>query len=261
MRVLVLGGTGEGRRLAEALADVAGVRVVSSVAGRVRGGPQPAGEVRTGGFGGAGGLAAWLVRNRVGCVVDATHPFAAVVSAHAAQAAAGTGVPLLALRRPGWTPGAGDRWVDAGSMAEAAGALAGLGERVFLSVGRQQAGAFAGLDGHWFLLRAVEPPQPPLPRRRTVVLARGPFTVAGELALLREHRIEVLVSKDSGGGATRAKLTAARLLGLPVVLVRRPPLPEGVASVPDVAGAVAWVRRQAAAAGPGGGGGAAGRCP
>ncbi|MCX2968010.1 MULTISPECIES: cobalt-precorrin-6A reductase [Streptomyces] len=242
MHVLVLGGTEEGRRLAGELGAVPGVRVTSSLAGRVAGGAVPPGAVRVGGFGGAAGLAVWLDAHRVDAVVDATHPFAAEISGNAVRAAREAGVPLLAVRRPGWRAGPGDTWVDTDSHEHAAAVVPSLGARVFLSVGRQPLAAFAGVDACWFLVRAVTPPSPPLPRHREVVLARGPFTVAGERELLARWGVRVVVTKDSGGAATAAKLTAARELGLPVVVVRRPPLPSGVRAVPDVPAAVAWLR-------------------
>ena len=239
-RVLVLGGTGEARRLASALARRPGVRVVSSLAGRVGEPSLPEGEVRVGGFGGPEGLVAWLRAEQVTAVVDATHPFAHRITASAAEAATTLGIPLLVLRRPGWQPGPGDDWRWVPSLAAAAEALPALGERVFLSTGRQGLSAFAGLDEHWFLVRTVEAPRPPMPRRVHVVLDRGPYTVDGEDALLRRHRIDVVVTKDSGGEATAAKLVAARGLGLPVVVVRRPPEPDAP-SVETVDAAVSWL--------------------
>ena len=241
-RVLILGGTGEARRLATALTDD-GVDVLSSLAGRLADPLLPAGEVRIGGFGGVAGLTAWLREHPVRAVVDATHPFAATMTASAAAAAQTVSVPLLRLQRPGWSAQPGDdwRWVD--SLPEAAAAVAGFGS-VFLTTGRTGLGAFAGLTGRC-LVRLVDPPAPPLPERTTVVLARGPFTVEEELALLREHGVEVVVTKDSGGSMTAAKLTAARELRLPVVVVRRPPVPPGVPTVATVEEAVAWVRAQA----------------
>ncbi len=241
-RVLILGGTGEARRLATALTDD-GVDVLSSLAGRVADPLLPAGEVRIGGFGGVAGLVAWLREHPVRAVVDATHPFAATMTASAAAAAQAVVLPLLRLQRPGWSAQPGDdwRWVD--SLPDAAPAVAGFGS-VFLTTGRTGLGAFAGLTGRC-LVRSVDPPAPPLPERTTVVLARGPFTVEEELALLREHGVEVVITKDSGGSMTAAKLTAARELGLPVVLVRRPAVPPGVPTVATVEEAVAWVRAQA----------------
>ncbi|MFJ6656314.1 cobalt-precorrin-6A reductase [Streptomyces sp. NPDC091377] len=239
--ILVLGGTAEARALATALAARPGVRVTTSLAGRVsRPGPV-AGELRVGGFGGAEGLARWLRVHAVDAVVDATHPFAATITAHAARAAADTGLPALALRRPGWRPAPGDHWHPVRTLSAAADLLPTLGHRAFLTTGRLGLAAFAPLTDLHFVVRSVEPPEPPMPPHTRVILARGPFTVADESALLREHRIDVLVTKDSGGAATEAKLTAARDAGLPVVVVERPPLPPGVTVVPDVAGALEWL--------------------
>lgn len=247
--VLILGGTTEGRSLAAVLAGDRHLRVTSSLAGRVAQPRLPVGEVRIGGFGGPDGLAAWLRAERVAAVVDATHPFAAGMSRNAALAAAATGVPLLALRRPGWSPADGDRWHPVPSLAAAAEALPALGRRVFLTTGRQGIGTFAHLDGLHFVARSVDPPEPPSPPSLEVLLDRGPFTLDGERALLREHRIDVLVTKDSGGAATAPKLTAARELGLPVVVVERPPLPDGVPVAPDVPGAVRWLATTAGSLG------------
>ncbi|MGP4089619.1 cobalt-precorrin-6A reductase [Streptomyces sp. KR55] len=237
--VLVLGGTTEARELAAELAARPGVRVTTSLAGRVTRPGAVAGEVRVGGFGGAQGLADWLRAHDVAAVVDATHPFAETITANTARAAALTGVPAVVLRRPGWRPGPGDDWHPAAALRDAADLLPRLGHRVFLTTGRLGLAAFAHLTQLHFVVRTVEPPEPPMPPDMELVLARGPFTPAGESALLREHRIDVLVTKDSGGAATAAKLTAARELGLPVVVVQRPPLPDGVTVVPDVPGAIA----------------------
>lgn len=241
-RVLVLGGTSQARELAGRLAGDDGFDVVSSLAGRVGEPRLPPGRVRTGGFGGAAGLAAYLVAERIDAVVDATHPFAELITRNAVRAAAGTGVPLLVLRRPGWTQGPDDRWYWAEDLPGAAAALPGLGRRVFLTTGKGGLAAFAGLD-LFFLVRTVDPPRAPLPRRHRLLPARGPFTAEGERALLREHRIDVLVTKDSGGSATAPKLTAAREAGLPVVVVRRPDPPRGVPLAPDPATALTWLRR------------------
>ncbi|WP_031067166.1 cobalt-precorrin-6A reductase [Streptomyces sp. NRRL WC-3742] len=240
--ILVLGGTTEGRALAAALAP-SGHRVTSSLAGRVAQPRLPAGEVRIGGFGGPEGLADWLRAEHVDAVVDATHPFAAGISRNASLAAAATGVPLLVLRRPGFAPAPGDRWHRAVSLAEAADLLPGLGHRVFLTTGRQGIAAFAHLHDLHFLARSVDPPEPPMPPSLEVLLDRGPFTLDDERALLRTHRVDVLVTKDSGGAATAPKLTAARELALPVVLVERPPVPEGLPVAPDVEGALHWLER------------------
>ncbi|MGW3998679.1 cobalt-precorrin-6A reductase [Amycolatopsis sp. NPDC004772] len=235
--ILILGGTGEARQLAEAL-SARGVRVVSSLAGRVARPRLPVGEVRVGGFGGPEGLARYLRENQITAVVDATHPFAERIGANAAEAAERTDTPLLRLARPGWQAGPHDVWHWADDLADAARQLPDLGNRVFLTSGRQGLPAFAHLDDLWFLIRCVDPPEPPLPRHHELLLARGPYEVAAERALL--GRVDVLVTKDSGGPQTSAKLTAARELGKPVVVVRRPARPrtETAETVPE---AVEWV--------------------
>ncbi|MGY1582072.1 cobalt-precorrin-6A reductase [Streptomyces sp. MN13] len=244
MHVLILGGTTEARRLAELLAAerLPGLRVTNSLAGRVAAPRLPPGEVRVGGFGGADGLAAWLRAHTVDALVDATHPFAGTISRNAARAAATTHVPLLALRRPGWVPVEGDVWHEVGSLEEAASLLPALGRRVFLTTGRMGLAAFAGLDDLWFLVRSVDAPEAPHPARMEVLLDRGPFSLAGERQVLSGHRIDVVVTKDSGGAATAPKLTAAREAGLPVVVVRRPPVPDGVPVAAGPAQAVRWIR-------------------
>ncbi|GAA0398393.1 cobalt-precorrin-6A reductase [Streptomyces luteireticuli] len=244
--ILILGGTTEARRLAALLDADPGLRVTSSLAGRVAEPRLPAGQVRIGGFGGPEGLARWLREQHVDALIDATHPFADTISSNAAKAAAEVHVPLLAVRRPGWVAGPGDDWRTVDSLDAAARALPPLGERVFLTTGRMGLGAFAHLEGMWFLARSVDAPLPPVPPRMEVLLARGPFTVEGERELLRRHRIDVLVTKDSGAAATAAKLVAAREAGIPVVVVRRPPLPEGVRSAGSVAEAAEWARETAA---------------
>lgn len=241
VRVLLLGGTTEARHLAAALVGDPRVHVVSSLAGRIRVPQLPEGEVRVGGFGGVAGLAGWVRAERIDAVVDATHAFAQQITSVAVQACSQVGVPLLVLRRPEWLAGPGDDWRPVRSLSAAAALLPELGERVFLTSGRQEVAAFAALDRLWFLVRSVDPPAPPVPARTQVLLARGPFTVPGELALLREHRIDVLVTKNSGGAMTAAKLDAARRLGLPVVMVHRPPEPD-VPSVTTVAEAQRWVQ-------------------
>ncbi|MET9153297.1 cobalt-precorrin-6A reductase [Streptomyces griseoflavus] len=244
MHVLILGGTTEARRLAELLAADAlpGLRVTNSLAGRVAAPRLPPGEVRVGGFGGAQGLAGWLRAHGADLVIDATHPFASTIGLNAASAAATAHVPLLALRRPGWVPVEGDRWHEARTLEEAAALLPGLGRRVFLTTGRTGLAAFADLRDLWFLVRSVDAPEGPRPARMETLLDRGPFTLDGEREVLRRHRVDVLVTKDSGGSATAPKLTAAREAGLPVVVVRRPPLPAGVRVVAGPEQALRWVR-------------------
>lgn len=229
--LLILGGTGEARRLASL------VPAITSLAGRVRDLRLPDGEVRVGGFGGVDGLVEWLRDNHISAVVDATHPFAQRITANAFAATTRLGLPFLILRRPGWTPQPGDDWLWVRSIADATGLP---GDRVFLTTGRQDLAVFADYP-QWFLARMVEPPEPPMPQRIEVLLDRGPFTVDGELELMRKHRIDVLVTKDSGGEMTAAKLVAARQLGLPVVIVRRPPLPDAT-TVVTVEEAVSWLR-------------------
>jgi precorrin-6A/cobalt-precorrin-6A reductase len=226
MNVLVLGGTAEGAGLAEALHDRPGFTVTSSLAGQVRMASLPPGEVRIGGFGGVDGLTGWLHAHDADVLVDATHPFATTISAYAAAAAEAVGVPLVVLCRPGWTAGHGDRWHRVPSEAAAAALLPSLGERVFLTLGRGgDLAEFAHLDELWFLVRSTGQPPPPWPARHRMLVQRGPFTADAERALLREHRIDVLACRDSGGAMTAAKLVAARELGLPVVLLDRPPAP------------------------------------
>jgi precorrin-6A/cobalt-precorrin-6A reductase len=237
--ILILGGTAEARELAREL-DGGGVPVISSLAGRVARPRLPAGQVRIGGFGGPEALARWLHDHGIVAVVDATHPFAERISASAAAACPRAGVPLLRLERPGWSERPGDRWRWVDSLEEAAAAIPELGERVLLTTGRQGLAAFAGVQGAWFLVRCVDPPGPPLPARHELVLDRGPYTLEGELALIDRHLIDVVVTKDSGGRHTEAKLDGARERRLPVIVVRRPPRAPTPA-VATVSSAAAWV--------------------
>lgn len=215
MTVLVLGGTREARELATRLVGE-GVEVVTSLAGRTEAPLLPPGEVRIGGFGGADGLAAWLRERGVERVVDATHPFAARISENARTACAAAGVPLETVARAGYAEDAGDdwRWVD--SLGEAA--RVARGHRVLLTTGRLGLEAFADADA-WFVVRCITAPDAPVPHGE-LLLQRGPFTLDGELALIDRYNIEMVITKDSGGPAP--KLEAARLRGLPVVVVRRP---------------------------------------
>lgn len=181
---------------------------------------------RIGGFGGIEGLAAYLIAHRVTHLVDATHPFAAQMSAHAVAAAALADVPLIALTRPAWAPGAADRWTAVPDLDAAVGALTGPARRVMLALGRLHVDAFAAWPQHHYLLRFVDRPDaaPPLPSHHLVV-DRGPFTVKGDSGLLRQHGIDLIVCKNAGGTGAEAKLIAARALGVPVVMIDRPPLP------------------------------------
>lgn len=238
MRVLLLGGTAEARALAAALHP--DVDVISSLAGRVPDPALPVGAVRIGGFGGSDGLRRWLRAEHVDAVVDATHPFAATITATAALVCSELSLPHVILARPAWQTGAA---LEVGSDAEAAQMVSAKGfARVFLTTGRSGTAAFAGVDA-WFLIRAVTPPDDTtLPPRHELVLSRGPYDYDGELNLLREHHIDALVTKNSGGDMTRAKIDAADELGIPVVMVRRPSLPVAAHTVATVAEADRWVR-------------------
>lgn len=225
-RVLLLGGTTEAGALAQALAG-AGIDAVYSYAGRT-GTPvaQPI-RVRTGGFGGAEGLATYLRAEGFTHLVDATHPFAAQISANAIEAARKARVPLVALERAPWTPVEGDRWTHVPDTEAAVAALPDAPATVFLAIGRQTLAPFAARPRHRYLLRLVDPPDGPLPLpRASVILARGPFTAEGDRALMRAEGVQVVVAKNAGGEGARAKLDAARALGLPVILIDRPFVPD-----------------------------------
>ncbi|AWN41503.1 cobalt-precorrin-6A reductase [Methylobacterium durans] len=235
MRILILGGTGEASALVRGLAG-SGHAVTLSLAGRTAAPkPEPV-PTRTGGFGGAEGLARYLTENAVDRLVDATHPFAARISRNAAAAAALAGVPLLAIRRPAWERQAADDWREVESVLEAVAALGEAPLRAFLTVGRQELAAFAAAPQHDYVVRAIEPVVDILPvPHLTAIAARGPFDASAEAEFLRRSGIDVLVSKNSGGDATYGKIAAARDLGIPVVMVRRPDKPD----VPAVAEAEA----------------------
>ncbi len=240
-RILILGGTGEARALAAALATHPALTAVTSLAGRTAAPVRPAGELRVGGFGGSEGLADYLDEARIAAVVDATHPYAAAISRHAVEACRLAGRPLLRLERPPWQPQPGDRWVEVDSLQAAAAVAPGRGRRAFLAIGAKGIEAFAGVREMWFLLRLVDRPAAPPPLADCeILLARGPFDAAAETALLRRHRIDVVIAKNSGGEAAYGKIAAARALGLPVLLLRRPDLPsaETVQSVDQV---IAWI--------------------
>lgn len=240
LRVLLLGGTAEARELAALLVDQ-GIDVTTSLAGAVRRPQLPVGAVRVGGFGGTAGLAAHLVDHAVDHVVDATHPFADTISANAAAAATEVGVPLTRLERPGWgTHRAADTWtwVDDVAGAVRAGAFA---RRPFVTTGRQSLAAFLPWANRAVLARVVDPPDLVIPDRWVVVRSRGPYDLESERRTLRVHSADLLVTKDSGGTHTVGKLDAATELGVPVVVVRRPPPVPGVRAVETVAEALAAV--------------------
>jgi len=198
---------------------------------------------RIGGFGGAQGLTSFLRQNKIALLIDATHPFAARMSHNAAEAAEATGIALLAIRRPPWEAGLGDQWRHVSTFDEAAESLGARPRNVLLAIGRQELAPFQRHHQHNYVVRSIElPDAASLPANATIITARGPFTEADERAILQKYRIDWLVAKNSGG-VTGAKLAAARDLSVPVIMVARPQKP-AVASVPDVAGALAWLQTQ-----------------
>ncbi|MCF1184959.1 cobalt-precorrin-6A reductase [Marichromatium gracile] len=243
--VIILGGTTEGYALAEALAGRTGIRLINSLAGRTDNPRLPAGETRVGGFGGAEGLADFLLTVQADAVIDATHPFAAAMGWNAHAGCAAAAVPLLRIERPAWQPQPGDQWFETDDWAGARARLSARGaRRVLLALGRQELAPFAGLDDIHFLIRAVSAPDPMPPfADAELLLARGPFGLEEERDLLDTHRIDTIVCKNSGGTATAAKLTAARERGIEVVMRRRPPRPQRP-TVARVDEALAWLERK-----------------
>lgn len=241
MKLLILGGTAEARQLAGALAKRSNLSVTLSLAGRTaEPAPQPV-PVRRGGFGGAEGLANYLRDEAFDVLIDATHPYAAAISANAAEAARIAGVKLLALRRPAWQKIAGDNWIEVDTIADAVAAIGRAPRRVFVALGRKELQPFESAPEHFYLVRSVDPVDPPLAvPRAEYITARGPFSEAEDKALLERHRIDMVVAKNSGGDATYAKIAAARALRLPVILLKRPAPPD-VEYVETVAEAVAWL--------------------
>ena len=241
MRILILGGTAEARALAEALASREEFAVTVSLAGRTAEPLAQKAPVRTGGFSGAEGLAGYLRNERVDALIDATHPYAAAISANAARASETTGVRLLALRRPPWTKVTGDDWIEVENVEEAVRALGQAPKRVFLALGRNELRPFAAAPQHFYLIRSVDPVDPPLAvPDATYVTARGPFSESEDRALLERYNIEVIVAKNSGGVSSYGKIEAARALHLRVIMLRRPALPE-VAAVTTVEGVLAFL--------------------
>jgi precorrin-6A/cobalt-precorrin-6A reductase len=237
-----LGGTGEAGQLARQAAKIDRLIVISSLAGRTQQPVLPRGEIRQGGFGGVLGLIDYLKSAKIDFLIDATHPFASQISWHGAAAAAACSVPRLLLERPAWEMMPGDRWCLVASNEEAANVLSNNFQRVFLTIGRQELSSYAHLTNMWFLMRSIDPPPPDvsLPPGQ-ILLAKGPFDIAAELCLLQEHQIQAIVSKNSGGVATYAKIVAARELSLPVIMVERPAMPEGD-RVTDATAAIRWLQ-------------------
>ena len=244
MKLLILGGTSEASQLARALSGDTRFDTTVSLAGRTRHpAPQPV-TTRLGGFGGAEGLARHLVVEQIELLIDATHPFAVRISHNAAIAAATCGVPLLSVQRLEWQPSAGDNWIIVGDVTAAVEVLGKIPRVVFLTIGRKDLPLFAAAPWHHYVIRTVDPPPPDLlPSTVEIIAARGPFQEADERRLLAERRVDILVTKNSGGSATGAKLHAARALALPVVMVARPPRPQVCPVVSDAAGALTWLTR------------------
>jgi precorrin-6A/cobalt-precorrin-6A reductase len=243
LRVLILGGTAEASALARLLAGEAWVAPVLSFAGRTVSPVLPPIPSRIGGFGGADGLAAYLRAEAVDLLIDATHPFAHQISINAEMASAAAGLPRLVLQRPPWVAGPADNWHSVPSVAAAADALGAVPQRVFLTIGRQDLLPFQAAAHHFYLIRSVDPPDRALlPPQAEILTGRGPFTETHDRALMEQHGIGVLVTKNSGGAD--GKLNAARALGLPVIMVARRPAPDGE-TVTDPAAAMAWLRDHA----------------
>jgi len=240
-KVLILGGTTEARALGESLVRRGGLEVTLSLAGRTAAPVKHAVPVRVGGFGGSDGLADHLLREKVGALIDATHPYASVISRNAAAAARQVDIPLVVLRRPPWVTVAGDRWTEVSDVSEAVRALGKVPRRVFVTIGRNGLAAFNQAPEHHYLIRSVDPVDPPLSLPHVAyVTARGPFSEGDDRALMAAHAIEIVIAKNSGGPAAYGKIAAARSLGIGVLMLRRPAAPEAptVATVED---AIAWL--------------------
>jgi precorrin-6A/cobalt-precorrin-6A reductase len=248
LRVLILGGTADANRLVAAVAKAPRIDAVLSYAGRTENPTPPPIAWRVGGFGGIDGLVNYLRTDKIARVIDATHPFAAQISAHAVAACAVAGVPLLALERPPWPRMPGDDWIEVDDLAAAADALGSAPRRVFLGIGRQHLECFAAHRQHAYLVRLVDPPRAPLPLQGAeVIVARGPFDFASDRAMLVKHHIDIVVARNAGGDAASAKIEAARDLRLPVVMVCRPFIPARE-KVETTVGVLRWLGHDVAPA-------------
>ena len=238
-RALILGGTADASLLAAEIAR-AGIDAVYSYGGRTRAPADQPLPTRIGGFGGVSGLVDYIRRENITHVIDATHPFAAGMSRNAVAACAETGAPLIALERAPWTRATGDNWIETHDVNAAVAALPDAPTNVFLAIGRQHIAPFASKPQHAYTLRFVDPPEAPLPFAADVIVSRGPFTLQGELEMLRARAIAWIVARNSGGDGARAKIDAARMLGLPVIMISRPQLPERL-RVDGVADVMQWL--------------------
>jgi precorrin-6A/cobalt-precorrin-6A reductase len=240
MRALILGGTGDANRLADAFVR-AKIDAIYSYAGRTQIPLGHALPTRIGGFGGSAGLADFIRAERITHVIDATHPFAAEMSRHAVEACEATGIPLVALERAPWIRGEGDNWIEVADIAAAVAALPEQRARVFLAIGRQHIAPFAAKPQHAYTLRFVDAPDGALPLPGAeIIVSRGPFTLESDRELMQSRGIQWLVARNSGGAGARAKIDAARELGLPVIMIARPALPERP-SVESVEEVLAWI--------------------
>jgi precorrin-6A/cobalt-precorrin-6A reductase len=242
-KLLILGGTGDAHQLAAATQQISGLTVISSLAGRTQQPVLPSGQVRVGGFGGEQGLIDYLRDHEIDLVIDGTHPFAQQISGNASGAALNCGLPFLILERSAWQQHPSDQWRSVSNHQAAAELLPQLGQRIFLTIGRQELGFYAHLQDLWFLMRSIDPPDLPEIPSGEMLLAKGPFDLNSERELLLKYQIQAIVSKNSGGKATYAKILAARELGLPVVMIQRPKLPAGE-RVDNVEQAIDWLHQQ-----------------
>jgi precorrin-6A/cobalt-precorrin-6A reductase len=250
-KILILGGTAEARALAEHLAPRRDLDVTLSLAGRTAAPARQAVPVRVGGFGGLDGLTNYLKRERIGVLIDATHPYASIISANAVAAAHAANVCLIALQRPAWAPVAGDRWTDVDDVAAAVVALGKTARRVFVTLGRSELAPLQSAPQHFYLIRSVDPVEPPLAvPHAQYVTARGPFAETDERALMAAQGIDIVIAKNSGGTATYGKIAAARALGIAVIMLRRRPAPDvrAVSSVDETLIALDHALTSAAAA-------------